>query len=143
MVISVLGRADSRCVVALPLYLSRVSAGFPSPAADYIESTLDLNELCVKNPAATYFVRVSGDSMMDAGINSGDILVVDRSLIAKHGDIVIASLNGELTCKQLQLQPVVALVPCNPSYQPIEVSDGETLDIYGVVTSSVRSFKGG
>jgi len=83
--------------VALPLFMNAVPAGFPSPAHDYIERTLDLNELCIRHPAATYFVRAKGDSMLGAGIFSGDILVVDRALKAVDGDIVIACVNGEFT----------------------------------------------
>ena len=94
----------------------RVSAGFPSPAQDYVEQTLDLNELCIKRPAATFFVRVEGDSMIDAGIHPDDILVVDRSVQAEHGDIVIAGIHGELTVKELQLRPCVKLIPRNQGY---------------------------
>lgn len=141
MVLSVLGRADSLSVLQLPFYVSQVSAGFPSPATDYIESTLDLNELCIQHPAATYFVRVQGDSMVGAGIEDGDILVVDRSLQAGQGDIVIAGWNGELTCKRLELNPVPQLVACNPAYPPIAIPEDQTLDVFGVVVSVVRNFK--
>ena len=79
-------------------------AGFPSPADDYIETMLDLNEYLIKHPAATFFVKASGESMVNAGIHSGDILIVDRSLEAVHGKIVIAALNGELTVKRLSRQ---------------------------------------
>lgn len=89
----------------MPMFTESVAAGFPSPATDYCESRLDLNDLCVKHPAATYFVRAQGDAMIDAGIYPGDVLVVDRSLTAKHGDIVIAALNGELTVKKLEQNP--------------------------------------
>jgi DNA polymerase V len=86
--------------IELPLFLESVSAGFPSPADDYLENKLDLNQHLIKNPPATFFVRVTGDSMVDAGIYSGDILVVDRSLNPKDGNIVIAVINGELTVKR-------------------------------------------
>jgi DNA polymerase V len=86
---SLIGKAASFARRPIPLFLERVSAGFPSPAQDFIEKTPDINELCVKHPAATFFVRVSGDSMTDAGIFPDDILAVDRSLQARHGDIVI------------------------------------------------------
>lgn len=89
--------------LAIPLFVERVSAGFPSTAQDYVEQTLDLNELCIKHSAATFFVRVEGDSMIETGIYPNDILVVDRSLQAEHGDIVIAGLHGELTVKELEL----------------------------------------
>lgn len=127
--------------LAIPFFMERVSAGFPSPAQDYIEQTLDLNELCIKHPAATFFVRAEGDSMVEAGIYPGDILVVDRSLQAAHGDIVIASVHGELTVKELELSPTARLVPRNKAYQPIEVPEGADLEIFGVVTSIVRNMR--
>ena len=82
--------------LSIPFYINKVPAGFPSPAQDYIERTLDLNELCISHPAATFFVRAEGDSMIEGGIQSGDILIVDRSIDAKHHDIVIAAIDGEL-----------------------------------------------
>jgi len=125
----------------IPLFLERVSAGFPSPAGDYVEQTLDLNELCIKRPAATFFVRVQGDSMVEAGILPDDVLVVDRSVRAEHGDIVIAGLLGELTVKVLELKPHVRLVPRNPAYSPINVPEGAELDVFGVVTSVIRNLR--
>ncbi|ROR97957.1 SOS response UmuD protein [Sinobacterium caligoides] len=132
-------RAQRRCDI--PFFLERVSAGFPSPAQDYVEQTLDLNELCVTHPAATYFVRVQGDSMTGAGIFCGDMLVVDRSLTARHGDIVIAGFDGELTVKQLALRPRPQLLACNPDYPAIVVPEGVELDIFGVVSSVVRNLR--
>ncbi len=125
----------------IPLFLERVSAGFPSPAQDYIEQTLDLNELCIQHPAATFFVRVEGESMCEAGIYPGDILVVDRSIQAEHGDIVIAGLHGEFTVKELELRPAVRLVPRNKAYQPIEITEASELDIFGVVTNVIRHIR--
>ena len=128
----------------IPLFLERVSAGFSSPAADYIEKTLDLNELCIQHPAATFFVRVDGESMIGAGIFPGDVLVVDRSLRAQHGDIIIASLESEMTVKELHLTPPpVCLLPRNPAYQPILIEDSMVLEVFGVVTNVVRSLKRG
>jgi len=108
--ISALDVAAAKCL-KIPLFTEPVSAGFPSPAQDYIEQTLDLNELCIKRPNATFFVRVEGDSMIEAGIYADDILVVDRSVKAKQGDIIIAEINSELTVKELQLKPCVRLIP--------------------------------
>ncbi|MDO5666456.1 MAG: translesion error-prone DNA polymerase V autoproteolytic subunit [Alcaligenaceae bacterium] len=127
----------------LPLFLERVPAGFPSPAQDYIEQSLDLNELCINHPEATYFVRCEGDSMIEAAIHSGDILVVDRSLSAAHGDIVIASLYGELTVKELRLRPKPGLFPRNRHYQPIILRDTEALEIFGVVTYVLHALRRG
>jgi len=128
--------------LAIPLFSDRISAGFPSPAQDYVEKTLDLNELCIKHPAATFFVSVEGDSMVEAGIYPNDILVVDRSVRASHGDIVIAGFHGELTVKQLELKPLIRLIPRNKLYQPVDIPDGCDLEIFGVVTSIVRNLHG-
>lgn len=124
--------------IMLPLQVDRVSAGFPSPAQDYVENKLDLNELCVPHPSATYLVKALGDSMLDAGIHPGDILIVDRSIQARHGHVVIAELDGELTVKRLELKPCVRLVPCNPKYQSIELGGEDELCLMGVVIRSIR-----
>lgn len=126
-----------------PLYLETVSAGFPSPAQDYVEQRLDLNQLCVKRPAATYFVRVEGDSMIEAGILPDDLLVVDRSLQAVHGDTVIASLNGEFTVKQLATTPQWQLIPRNSRYRPIPISADDAFELCGVVTGVIRTVRRG
>lgn len=99
MSIQFIGVSGVRSRLELPLFASKISAGFPSPAQDYVEQTLDLNELCIKRPAATFFVRVDGDSMIDVGIFSNDILVVDRSIKPAHGDVVVAQVNSEFTAK--------------------------------------------
>lgn len=127
--------------VALPLYTEPVSAGFPSPAQDHIERTLDLNELCIEHPAATFFVRADGTSMIEAGIHPGDVLVVDRSLQARHGDIVVASLFDEFTVKQLQLGNPPRLLPRNKDLQPITIPEGADLEIIGVVTFVLHSLR--
>ncbi len=124
----------------LPLYQGLVAAGFPSPAEDDIEDKLDLNELLIKHPTATFFLKVSGTSMINAGIHDGDILIVDRSLEPAHGKIVIAALNGELTVKRLHLEKnKVQLVAENPAYAPIEVREDMDLHIWGVVTSVIHT----
>ena len=120
----------------LPLFLSPVVCGFPSPAQDYIEQTIDLNQICIEHPAATFYVRASGHSMVEKGINDGDLLIVDRALKAHHGAIVLACLDGEFTVKQLQERPFPALLPANPDFQPIHLLDGQELEIFGVVTSA-------
>jgi len=126
----------------LPFYDLLVPAGFPSPAQDYVEKTLDLNEQLIAHPAATYFVRVQGDSMIGAGIEDGDLLIVDRALEPKHGDIVVAGFFGELTVKRLELTPEIRLVPMNDLYPVISVPEATDLDIHGVVVHAVKSFKG-
>ncbi|NVK41578.1 MAG: translesion error-prone DNA polymerase V autoproteolytic subunit [Oceanospirillaceae bacterium] len=137
----VLGRCGEPKALAVPLFIERVAAGFPSPAQDYIERTLDLNELCIKRPAATFFVRAEGESMIEAGILSGDILIVDRSLDPIHGDIVIASVDGEFTVKRLSLRPAPRLEAANALYSPIELRDESELEIFGVVTNVIHSLR--
>jgi len=125
----------------LPLFLESVSAGFPSPADDYLEDRLDINELLIRNPSATFFVRVIGNSMINAGIHSGDILVVDRSLEAKDGAVVIAVLDGELTVKTLRhLRGSVYLYPENDNFKPIRITKNMNFEIWGVVCSVIHSF---
>lgn len=124
----------------IPLYLSKVPAGFPSPGEDYIEDKIDLNKLLVKKQAATYMVKVSGDSMIEEGILPGDLLIVDRSLEAAHNDIILAEVNGEVTVKKLYMKnEVVKLLPANKAYKPIEIK--ERLEVWGVVSSSVRIYE--
>ena len=126
-------------LLALPFYLHRIPAGFPSPADDYIETGLDLNDLLVRNPAATFMVRVSGDSMIGVGIHDGDILVVDRSETAVHGKIVVAALDGEMTVKRLHLKDgQCRLVPENKAFQSIQVGTEQDLQVWGVVVGVVR-----
>jgi len=126
---------EKRQTCARPLYLASVPAGFPSPAEDYIDKKLDLNEHLVKHPAATFFVRVHGHSMADAGISPGDILVVDRAVAAVNGSIVIAALDGELTVKRLKTsRGRLLLVPENADYAPTEVAPEQSFEIWGVVT---------
>lgn len=128
--------------VTRPLFLSRVPAGFPSPADDYIEGALDLNEHLIAHREATFFVRVKGHSMTGAGIADGDLLVVDRSLDVASGDIVVAAIDGELTVKRLwQRGGRVRLIAENPAYAPIELKDGQELAVWGVVTSIVRRMR--
>lgn len=123
----------------LPIFLGRLPAGFPSPADDYIEGKLDITKHLVKHPAATFYVRVSGDSMIGAGIHSGDLLVVDRSLEAKSGNVIVAALDGELTVKRLyQKNGLLRLLPENPDYQPIEIKLQQSFEIWGVVTSVIH-----
>ena len=119
----------------LPLFLCHVAAGFPSPADDYIEGPLDLNEHVIKHPSATYFVRASGDSMNGAGIFNGDLLIVDRSLEPIHGKVVIAEVDGHLTVKRLsKLKDHFSLQPENASYPSIELQEGNEVVVWGVVT---------
>ena len=120
-----------------------VVAGFPSPAEQYQEPPLDLNELLVKRPAATYFVRVEGDSMVGAGISDGDLLVVDRSLRPANGDVIIASVDGDFTVKTYRRdKDGVRLEPANPNYPVIRLRPGQELDYFGKVTACIHRFAG-
>jgi len=126
--------------ISVPLFTDKVAAGFPSPADDYIEKTLDLNDLLVQKPAATFFVRAEGESMLGAGIHPNDILVVDRSIEAVPGKIVICALNGELTVKRLKsINNEIVLGAENPAYQDIIVQEAIDVVIWGVVTSVIHS----
>ena len=123
----------------LPIYQSAISAGFPSAAEDDVEDRLDLNDLLIKHPAATFFLRVSGNSMIKAGIHDGDILIVDRSLEPSNGKVVIASVNGELTVKRLKIEgKKVQLVAENDAYKPIDITGEVEFKIWGVVTNVIH-----
>lgn len=141
MTIESLGESGEFKQLDIQLFSDAVPAGFPSPASDYCERKLDLNELCIQHPAATYFVRAQGDSMIDAGIFPGDVIVVDRSISASHGDIVIASFNGELTVKRLETSPRTRLVPMNSQYKPLDIPDEADLEIFGVATNVIHSLR--
>jgi DNA polymerase V len=123
----------------IPLYSCSVKAGFPSPADDYIEDYLDLNEYLIKHPAATFIVRASGDSMKDAAIHDEDLLIVDRSIEPRHGKIVIAAVDSELTVKRLfKKGAVVKLVPENSAYPELIIQDFNEAVIWGVVISIIK-----
>ncbi|MDD1612145.1 MAG: translesion error-prone DNA polymerase V autoproteolytic subunit [Methylococcaceae bacterium] len=124
----------------LPLFVGKVAAGFPSPADDYVEKSLDLNELLVQKPAATFFVRAQGESMLGAGIHPNDILIVDRSIEAAPGKIVICALNGELVVKRLKQEAGQWLLASeNPNYPDILIREELDMVIWGVVTNVIHA----
>ena len=134
-------RPDSSTKWARPLFMTSVSAGFPSPAESYIEGHLDLNRYLIKHPVATFYVRVSGDSMAGAGIEPGSILVVDRAVEADDGDIVIARIGDELCVKRLRVRAGrIWLMPENDKYQPIEVIESMDFEVWGRVMHAIRSY---
>ena len=139
----VLGQADANAErLRLPLFLSRISAGFPSPADDYVESRLSLDEHLVSRPEATFFLRVQGDSMVGAGIHDGDLLIVDKSLMPQHGSIVIAEIHGELTVKRLHRKNgEISLRAENPAYRAIPINEESQLVVWGVVTNVVHNLR--
>ncbi|MGL5890643.1 MAG: LexA family protein [Bacteroidia bacterium] len=121
--------------ISLPLFQTPVSAGFPSPADDYEERKLDLNEHLIARPASTFFVKVSGESMTGAGINDGDLLIIDRSAVVTDKKIVIGVVNGEFTVKRIRKKGLqLFLEPENANYQPIEITAEMDFSIWGVVT---------
>lgn len=127
--------------IRVPLYSHKVAAGFPSPADDYIEGRLSLDEHLISNKDATFFVRAKGNSMVGAGIFDGDLLVVDKSLDPSSGDIVIAIVDGDLTVKRLiRRGNKVILKPENHRFMEIELQEGQELQVWGVVTSTVKKF---
>lgn len=126
----------------IPLYMVSVSAGFPSPADDYLDGKLDLNEYLIKHRAATFFLRAAGDSMTGAGIHNGDILIVDRSLDPVDSNIVIAALDGELTVKRIRKSAhELLLMPENKNYEPVRVTEEMNFEIWGVVTNVIHSLR--
>lgn len=116
-----------------------IVAGFPSPASDYLETSIDIFAELIPNPDATFVCRVVGDSMIHARIEHGDVLVVDRSLTAKNGSVAVCCLNGEFTVKRLEITGErIRLMAANPDFPPIELTDGDLLEIWGVVTSIIK-----
>lgn len=130
---------DTLAPALLPLVGCLVSAGFPSPADDYVDELFDLNRLLFRHPDATYLVRVTGESMAGAEIHAGDLLAVDKHLEADHGHVVVAVVEGDCTVKRLELRSGPWwLVPATTAYVPYQIRDGEDVRIWGVVTHVVR-----
>lgn len=128
--------------IKVPLYASAVSAGFPSPADDYLELSLDLNQYLIKHPAATFYVRVKGDSMINAGIHDGDLLIVDKSVEPENNDVVVCVINGEFTVKRLKkVNEEIYLIPENSHYQAVKISENMDFQVWGVVTYTIHQPK--
>jgi DNA polymerase V len=126
---------DSQTKLEVPLFESPISAGFPSPAEDYVDLKLDLNKFLIKHPSATFYVRVKGDSMKNAGIFEGDILIVDKALDPKNSDIAVCVLDGEFTVKRIRKQKdQLYLIPENPDFQPIKITEKDDFKIWGIVS---------
>ena len=143
MTIKLLGKLNPTSYSPLPYFIEKVPAGFPSPASGYIEASIDLNELCISHPNATFLVRAGGLSMIDAGIYPEDLLVVDRSLEAQHCDIIVCAVNGEFTVKELCLEPTPKLVAYNDDFEDIPLSDDIDFEVFGVVKNIIREVKRG
>ena len=131
---------DSANMASIPLSNNRVSAGFPSPADDFKETRISLDKTLVKNKEATFYARVSGKSMVNAGLDDGDLLVVDRSLEATNGKIVVCFIDGEFTVKRIKKEgKKLFLMPENTSYKAIEITEGTDLLVWGVVTYVIKA----
>jgi len=138
-VITAIKKIDATSRLQLPITENGISAGFPSPADDFIDLSIDLNKTFIQHPNATFFGRVSGDSMINAGLSDGDYLIIDRSLEPKHKQIAVCLINGDFTVKRLHiLKENVYLVPENEAYQPIEVTPEDDFNIWGVVTTVIK-----
>ncbi len=133
---------NTSTVLPLPLVDGGIAAGFPSPAQDYIDLKIDLNKELIANPSSTFYGRVKGASMKDAGIEDGDILVIDKSLEPQDGDTAVCFIDGEFTLKYIKIEPdAVYLVPANDQFKPMKVTEENNFCIWGVVTYSIKNHK--
>ena len=133
--------SDTITTLNMPYFENGVSAGFPSPAEDHMHSKIDLNNLLIENPSATYYVRVNGDSMLGAGILSGDLLIVDRSIEVTNNCIVVAHLDGEFTVKRIKkIKNKIFLQAENNNYKPIEITKEMDFELFGVVAHAIHHF---
>lgn len=134
-------KLENTDLIKLPLFANRISCGFPSPADDYIEGLLNLNEKLIPRPSSTFLIKAEGDSMNGAGIYEGDLLIVDKSITAAHNQIVVAIINGEFTIKRLIFRfPKTILQPENPKYKSLEVTPEMGFQVWGVVTFTIHGF---
>ena len=132
--------SDQSLELSLPYADGGIKAGFPSPEQDYIESAIDLNKELIKHPASTFYGRVKGDSMIDANVHDGDILVIDKSLELQNGDMAVCFIDGEFTIKYIKLEKdVIWLVPANENYEPIKVTIENDFLIWGIVTYCIQN----
>ena len=132
--------ADTSSQLPLPYADQGIRAGFPSPAQDYMDLSIDLNRELIRNPSSTFYGRVKGDSMQDAGVSEGDVLVIDKSLEPQDGDMAVCFLDGEFTLKFIQLEKdVIWLIPANEAYDPIRVTAENEFLIWGIVTYTIKN----
>ena len=126
----------------LPLFLSNIQAGFPSPADSYLEAVISLDDICIQNPASTILGRIKGDSLKDIGIYEGDIAVIDKSLQPKHSDLVVCAIDGEFTAKILQIDNAgIKLIAANPKFKPIIIEEFTEFRVWGVITFVIHDIK--
>jgi DNA polymerase V len=132
--------ADTETSLNLPFVEEGISAGFPSPALDFVELSIDLNKHLIKNPSATFYGRVKGDSLRDAGIHNGDLLIIDRSIQPFNGKIAVCYVDGEFTAKRIKIEKtVIWLIAENEKYQPIQVTKENDFIIWGIVTHVIKN----
>ena len=132
--------ADTSSQLPLPYADQGIRAGFPSPAQDYMDLSIDLNRELIRNPSSTFYGRVKGDSMQDAGVSEGDVLVIDKSLEPQDGDMAVCFLDGEFTLKFIQLEKdAIWLIPANEAYDPIRVTEENEFLIWGIVTYTIKN----
>ena len=133
--------ADSKTILELPLIPSGIQAGFPSPALDFEDLGIDLNTYIIKHPSATFYGKVKGESMKDAGISDGDLLVIDKSIEPSNGKIAVCYIDGEFTIKKIQLEKDFCwLLPANEEYKPIKVTADNDFLIWGIVTHVIKAY---
>ncbi len=132
-------QCDNRTTLSLHFADEGVPAGFPSPAQDFMEQALDFNRDMIKNPDATFYARVKGDSMIDDGISNGDILVIDRSLDSKNGSLAVCAIDGDFTLKRIKLvDSEIYLTPANRAYDPIHITEGQEFIVWGIVIYVIK-----
>jgi len=135
-------KADLDTNLELPWADGGIRAGFPSPAQDYVDTGIDLNRELIHNPSSTFYARVKGNSMIDAGINDGDLLVIDKSLEPRDGDMAICFIDGEFTLKFIRIEvDAIYLVPANSEFKPLKVTEENHFYIWGIVTYSIKQHK--
>lgn len=134
-------KTDVSSYLKLPFVANGISAGFPSPADDFLDINIDLNKYLIKNPTTTFYGRVSGNSMIDAGINDGDLLIIDKSLEPKNNKIAVCFIDGDFTVKRIQIEKdVIWLIAENKEYKPIKVTKDNDFVIWGIVTNVIKQF---
>lgn len=134
-------KTDVSTYLKLPFVANGISAGFPSPADDFLDINIDLNKYLIKNPTTTFYGRVSGNSMIDAGINDGDLLIIDKSLEPKNNKIAVCFIDGDFTVKRIQIEKdVIWLIAENKEYKPIKVTKDNDFVIWGIVTNVIKQF---
>ncbi len=132
--------ADTEIALELPFVDDGISAGFPSPALDFVDVSIDLNRHLIKNPSATFYGRVKGDSLKNAGISNGDLLIIDRSLEPTNGKIAVCYIDGAFTAKRIQIaKKEIWLIPENEEYQPIRVTEENDFLVWGIVTHVIKN----